>query len=76
MIEEARTNAEAISAMSYRYCREHHALAAVSARFVSATADASFRWADIDPALRRKGILRAAFEQLRHWRRAVAGAAS
>jgi hypothetical protein len=76
IIESVRNNPAPLSAAAYRYCREQHSLDAVGKRFLDAAAGASFRWADIDPALRRKGMIRSTYEQLRHWRRPAAGAAS
>jgi hypothetical protein len=76
IIEAARRTPAVFSALAHHYCREHHALAAVGARFVDVAAGVSFRWAEIDPALRRKGLIRSAYEQLRHWRRSLSGAVS
>jgi hypothetical protein len=76
IIDAVRRTPALLSAAAYDYCRERHALAAVGARFTAAAAGASFRWAEIDPALRRKGVIRSTYEQLRHWRRSAAGAAS
>lgn len=76
IIEDTRRAPAALSAQAYHYCREWHSLGEVAARLTAAAAVASFRWAEIDPALRRKGVVRSTYEQLRSWRRSAAGAAS
>ena len=76
LIDAARSAPAEVSARSYRYCRDHHALAAVGRRFAETAAQASFRWSEMDPSLRRKGMIRSAYERLRSWRRLAAAAAS
>lgn len=76
LIEAARSAPAEWSARSYRYCRDHHALAVVGRRLGDVAAETSFRWSDIDPSLRRKGLIRSTYEHLRAWRRPAAGAAS
>ncbi len=76
LIEAVRRSPAAGSTQAYEYCRDHHALAAVGRRFAGLRESASFRWAEIDPALRRKGVIRATYEQLRAWRRPAAGGVS
>jgi hypothetical protein len=75
MLDEVRNNPEAQSNLAHRYCLDRHALPVVGARFADVSRGASFRWADINPALRRKGIVRTVYEQLRHVRRSITGAA-
>lgn len=75
IIEAVRRASAACSTQAYKYCRDRHALTAVGRRFDEMRASASFRWAEIDPALRRKGAIRTAYEQVRAWRRPARGEA-
>jgi hypothetical protein len=76
IIEDTRRAPDVLSAQAYHYCLERHALPGVAARLRAAAAVASFRWAEIDPALRRKGVIRSTYERLRSWRRSAAGGVS
>jgi hypothetical protein len=63
--DRVRTDFGGLSRTTHEYCLRAHGMAAACDRFLAAAADASFRWRDMDPLLRRKSPLRRAYESFR-----------
>lgn len=71
-IDEAVHDPGGLSQRCFEYCRAYHGLDAVAGKFMEAVASASFRWSDMNPALRRKGVIRSLYERSRGSRHAAA----
>ena len=69
MIDAVSADPRSMSSATYEYCRRNHSIETVASRFLAASRAANFRWADMDPALRQKGVVRIAYETVREWRR-------
>jgi hypothetical protein len=68
MIDQVVQDAAAISMRTYDYCRRHHSIEVITAQFLRAAEAATFRWGDMNPAVRKKGLVRVAYEAVRGWR--------
>ncbi len=65
MIESLPDSFEALSEQTYRYCAERHFMSSVSERFLEAIDKSSFRYADFDPKVLQKGLVRRIYRRLR-----------
>jgi hypothetical protein len=69
MVDSVAANYRDLSQKSFEYCQRFHSLQAVGQQLVRAAAASRFQWNDIDPKLRRKSLLRRAYESVDHLRR-------
>jgi hypothetical protein len=65
MLDQLAEDPVGLSHRTFEYCRRHHSLESGVEAFLAAAGAASFRFGDIDPALRRKGMIRRTYENLR-----------
>ncbi len=72
IVDAVRADFATLSRTTYEYCQRTHGMATACDRFVAASNEASFRWRDMDPVLRRKTPLRRLYESLRARRPDVA----
>jgi hypothetical protein len=65
ILQRIDADADAVSRETYAYCRDRHSIEACVPIFLDAAAHATFRFADIDPELRRKSWIRRQYERAR-----------
>jgi len=65
VLAEVQADALRRSREAYDYCQARHSVDAGVDAFLAAAQTAAFRYRDIDPAVRRKGVVRRLYERLR-----------